>query len=70
MVTNMSAVQEAEFDVPQLVQEAHDRLVSEGSGALSVGGLVKIKERFKDKKDVAVVCGRNIDLEVFKKIIA
>jgi threonine dehydratase len=53
----------------RLLFEQH-RLVSEGSGALGVGGLVKHKELFKGKKVVAVVCGRNIDLEVFKKIIA
>jgi len=46
------------------------RLVSEGSGALGVGGLLKYKDRFKGKKVVAVVCGRNIDLDVFKKIIS
>lgn len=48
----------------------HHRLVSEGSGALGVGGLLQRKERFKGKKVVAVVCGRNIDLEVFKRIVA
>jgi hypothetical protein len=37
------------------------------SSALGVGGMLKYKERFKGKKVVAVVCGRNIDLEVFKK---
>lgn len=53
----------------RLLFEQH-RLVSEGSGALGVGALLKRKEHFKGKKVVAVVCGRNIDLEVFKKIIA
>ncbi len=53
----------------RLLFEQH-RLVSEGSGALGVGGLLQRKEQFKGKKVVAVVCGRNIDLEVFKKIIA
>ena len=52
----------------RLLFEQH-RLVVEGSGALSVGALLKNKERFKGKKVVAVVCGRNIDLEVFKRII-
>jgi threonine dehydratase len=46
------------------------RLISEGSGALGVGGMLKYKERFKGKKVVAVVCGRNIDLDVFKTIIS
>ncbi len=53
----------------RLLFEQH-RLVVEGSGALSVGGLLKQKERFKGKKVVAAVCGRNIDLEVFKRIIS
>jgi threonine dehydratase len=52
----------------RLLFEQH-RLVVEGSGALGVGGLLKRKERFKGKKVVAVVCGRNIDLDVFRRII-
>jgi threonine dehydratase len=52
----------------RLLFEQH-RLVVEGSGALGVGGLLKRKERFKGKKVIAVVCGRNINLEVFKRII-
>jgi len=52
----------------RLLFEQH-RLVVEGSGALGVGGLLKRKERFIGKKVVAAICGRNIDLEVFKRII-
>lgn len=52
----------------RLLFEQH-RLVVEGSGALGVGGLLKRRELFKGKKVVAVVCGRNVDLEVFKRII-
>ncbi len=52
----------------RLLFEQH-RLVVEGSGALGSGGLLKRNERFKGTKVVAVVCGRNIDLEVFKRII-
>lgn len=53
----------------RLLFEQH-RLVSEGSGALGIGGLLQRKEQFEGKKVVAVVCGRNIDLDVFKKIIS
>ena len=53
----------------RLLFEQH-RLVVEGSAALAVGALLKYRERFRGKKVVAVVCGRNIDLEVFKQIIA
>ena len=52
----------------RLLFEQH-RLVAEGSGVLGIGGILKNKEEFKGKKVVAVVCGRNIDLEVFKRII-
>jgi hypothetical protein len=34
------------------------------------GGFLKRKEHFNGKKVVAVVCGRNIALELFKRIIA
>ena len=53
----------------RLLFEQH-RLVVEGSGALAIGGLLKHKQRFKGKRVVAVICGRNIDLELFKQIIA
>ena len=48
----------------------HHRLVVEGSGALSVGGLLKLKNSFKGKKVVLAICGRNIGLDLFKRIIA
>jgi threonine dehydratase len=52
----------------RLLFEKH-RLVAEGSAALSVAGLLDRKERVRGKKVVAVICGRNINLEVFKRII-
>ncbi len=52
----------------RLLFERH-RLVVEGSGALGVGGLLKRRERFESKKVVAVVCGRNIDLDDFRRIV-
>jgi threonine dehydratase len=52
----------------RLLFEKH-RLVAEGSAALSVAGLLERKERVRGKKVVAVICGRNINLEVFKRII-
>ena len=68
-VDGIMLLTEAEIEASvRLLFEEH-RLVVEGSGALAVGGLLKHKERFKDKKVVAVVCGRNIDLDVFKRII-
>ena len=53
----------------RILFEQH-RLVAEGSGALSVAGFLKMKDSFKGKKVVLTICGRNIDLDLFKKIIA
>ena len=60
--------EEIEQSIRMLFEE--HRLVTEGSGALCLGGLLKLKERFKGKKVVLVVCGRNIGLELFKRIVA
>ncbi|GAG00020.1 unnamed protein product, partial [marine sediment metagenome] len=69
-VDEIMLVTETEIETSiRLLFEQH-RLVIEGSGALGVGGLLKRKEHFKGKKVVAVVCGRNISLELFKRIIA
>ena len=69
-VDEMLLLTEKEIEASiRLLFEQH-RLVVEGSGALSVGGLLKLRDRFKGKKVVATVCGRNIDLEVFKRIIS
>lgn len=45
------------------------RLVAEGSAAMSVGALLKHPERFEGRKTVLVICGRNIAIDTFKKII-
>ena len=69
-VDEIMLVTETEIEKSIRLLFEHHRLVVEGSGALSVGGLLKGKEYFKGKKVVAVVCGRNIPLELFKRIIA
>ena len=69
-VDEIMLISEAEIaSAIRLLFEQH-RLITEGSGALGIGGLLKYKERFRGKKVVSVVCGRNIDLDVFKKIIS
>jgi threonine dehydratase len=56
-------------DAIRTIFEQH-RLVAEGSAAMSVGTLLKHADRFKGKKVVLVLCGRNIDLKRFKSIIS
>lgn len=68
-VDNTLLLSEKEIEAAiRLLFEQH-RLVTEGSAALSVGGLLKRRKQVQGKKVVAVVCGRIINLELFKKII-
>lgn len=69
-VDGILLVEEQEIEAAiRLLFEQH-RLVAEGSGALGIAGTKLRKSQLKGKKVVAVVCGRNIDLNVFKRIIA
>ena len=47
----------------------HHRLVAEGSAAMGVALLLAEPERFRDRCTALVVCGRNIDLGTFRRII-
>mgnify|MGYP000129594387 CR=1 FL=1 len=69
-VDEMMLLTEAEIEYAVRILFFEHRLVVEGSSALGVGGLLKRKDELRGKKIVAAVCGRNIDLEVFKRIIA
>jgi threonine dehydratase len=61
---------EQEIEASIRILFEHHRLVTEGSGALSVGALLKQKDSFRGKRVVLCVCGRNIGLDLFKQIIA
>lgn len=66
----MALATEAEIeDAIRLLFEQH-RLVTEGSAALSVAYLVKHPDRFRGRTVVPVVCGRNIGIDLFRRIIA
>jgi threonine dehydratase len=68
-VDEIVLMSEAEIEASiRLLFEQH-RLVSEGSAAMNAGALIRHKDRFRGKKVVLVICGRNIGLELFKSII-
>jgi threonine dehydratase len=69
IIDEMFLLSEKEIeDAIRQIFEQH-RLVAEGSAAMSVGALLKHPDRFKGKKVVLVLCGRNIDIARFKSII-
>ncbi len=69
IIDEMFLLSEKEIeDAIRHIFEEH-RLVAEGSAAMSVGALLKHHDRFKGKKVVLVLCGRNIDIARFKSII-
>lgn len=50
------------------VAHKHHRII-EGAAGVSVAAVLQHKERFKGKTTVIIICGGNIDVELFKKII-
>jgi threonine dehydratase len=69
-VDEMFAISEPEIEAGIRYLFEQHRLVVEGSAALSIALLQKYPERFKGRKTVALICGRNIDTELFKRIIS
>jgi threonine dehydratase len=47
-----------------------EKQTTEGSGAISIAPIMKSSERFAGKRTVAVVSGGNIDVAVFRNILA
>lgn len=45
------------------------RLVIEGAAAVTVAGFLKLAPRLRGKTTVLVICGRNIDMAVFRTVI-
>jgi threonine dehydratase len=53
-----------------MIQVFNDyRLVIEGAAAVTVAGFSKCSRQFRGKTVVLVICGRNIDMNVFKSIV-
>jgi threonine dehydratase len=50
------------------VFERH-RLVIEGAAAVTVAGFAKLVPRLKGKTTVLVICGRNVDMGVFRTVV-
>lgn len=47
----------------------HTRNLAEGAGAASLAGLIKYKEKFKEKKVVCVLTGGNLHIDVLREIL-
>jgi threonine dehydratase len=46
-----------------------EHLLIEGAAAVAVAGFLKQKNDYRDQKVVIIICGGNIGLETFKKIL-
>ena len=46
-----------------------ERILVEGAAGTSIAALIKMKDQLKGKRVGIVVCGRNISLEVLRKIL-
>lgn len=66
--TYITVSEEEIIDSMKLVMK-HHHLIIEGSAGVAVAALMKTKERYKNKKVVAVICGGNVSEAVLKRII-
>ena len=46
-----------------------EHLLIEGAAAVAVAGFLKQRNDYRDQKVVIIICGGNIGLETFKKIL-
>ena len=46
-----------------------ERILVEGAAGTSIAALIKMKDQLKGRRVGIVVCGRNISLEVLRKIL-
>lgn len=68
-VKDVTTVDESEIEDALLVLSQQKKLVVEGAGAVGLAGLIKNREKFKNRNVVIVVSGGNIDVNVLAKII-
>ena len=47
----------------------YDKIVIEGSAAVAIASLIKMKQKFKNKNIAIIICGGNIGLETIKSIL-
>jgi threonine dehydratase len=59
--------QEIQEGIIHLIEK--ERILVEGAAGTSIAALIKMKDQLKGKRVGIVVCGRNISLEVLRKIL-
>ncbi|GAG89027.1 unnamed protein product, partial [marine sediment metagenome] len=47
----------------------HHQIMAEGAAGLSVAGLIKHKDKYKDKNVVLIICGNKMSLELLQLAI-
>ena len=46
-----------------------ERVLVEGAAGTAIAAMIKMKDHLEDKRVGIIVCGRNISLEVLRKIL-
>ena len=59
--------QEIQEGIIHLIEK--ERILVEGAAGTSIAALIKMKDQLKGKRVGIIVCGRNISLEVLRKIL-
>ncbi|MGH7885532.1 MAG: threonine ammonia-lyase, partial [Thermodesulfobacteriota bacterium] len=68
-VDDVIVVSENEIEDALMILVSKKRIIVEGAGAVGLSGLLKRKNRFKNKNTAIIISGGNIDINVLNKII-
>jgi len=69
LIDNYVLISEEEILKAMRVVLKHHHQVIEGSAGVAVAAVIKLKEKFQEKKVAAVICGSNVSEAVLKKVV-
>ena len=69
LVDDFILVTEEEIAASMRLFVEKEHLLIEGAAAVAVAGFLKQRNDYRDQKVVIIICGGNIGLETFKKIL-
>ena len=70
VIDSRTLVSEEEIAAAMREIALHERWMVEGAAGVALAGVARLADRYRGKKVVAIVCGRNIELGKFLKAVA
>jgi len=69
-VENYHLIEEREILEALGILLKHHQIMAEGAAGLSVAGLIKNKDMYKDKNVVLIICGNKMSMDLLRMVLA